>query len=818
MAKSVKTLSVYIKLNSKAFETGLRKMQTKLNRFGKTMSNIGSKMTSSITMPMIAVGGGAIKLASDFESSMTKIQTLVGLPVGEVEKLKESVKELSGQTAQSPKDLADGLYFLTSAGLDSESAMRALESVSKGVAIGLGEQTDLAKVAAAAQNAYGEDVLSSSDALDIFGQMVRTGMFEAGELANVLGTQLGLASNLGISMEELGAMISTYTRTTGDANAATTGLSGVMMAFAKITPKQTKALEDVGLTTEQVRKSLGEQGLQKTLFMLNDRFKENNIDLSEFFSKSQALKGVLGVLGTQTESYTNILDEMHKSQGFVNDSFEVTSQTSAFKFQQALSDLKTAGVELGTAIMPIATKIAGKISELATKFSNMSTDAQKGFIKTAAAIALLGPALSIIGALSTAFATLIGFVRTLGIVSKASALFMALFNPFTYVFLGLGVILAGMIKHFDNLKEPIVKLVNSVIKWYNEITFVKIAVESIGFAFGYIWESAQFLFNFLVDGFKGVGKILLNLFDKDARNLAIDELLNDISGNFDDFSNGVQKKWDKAVENVQQRKLEPITKEDIDKGVEKGKEWVNSIVDGVKSGAGKLQDALSNALFSGGGVLPDPEEEDDYQPLDPSEIETIDITGDIQETFGEKTKEPIFQWSDEVKEKFASTFESMRESLQNFTLDYSLAFADMVATTITEGGNLAENFKNFVVDMVKQLAQLLIKMVVFKALMSALGLGAVPMGGGGGGGLFGALFGMADGGLATGPTPVMVGEGRGTTISNPEVIAPLDKLQNMIGGMGGGRLHGAISGSNILLSNQRSLISQDRVGGSITNF
>ena len=101
--------------------------------------------------------------------------------------------------------------------------------------------------------------------------------------------------------------------------------------------------------------------------------------------------------------------------------------------------------------------------------------------------------------------------------------------------------------------------------------------------------------------------------------------------------------------------------------------------------------------------------------------------------------------------------------------------------------------------------------------MSALNLGT---GGGasGVGGFIGSLFGMADGGLATVPTPVLVGEGKGTSLTNPEVIAPLDKLKGMIGGTGGGRLHGQISGSNILLSNSRSTNTQDRVGGSVADF
>jgi len=49
-----------------------------------------------------------------------------------------------------------------------------------------------------------------------------------------------------------------------------------------------------------------------------------------------------------------------------------------------------------------------------------------------------------------------------------------------------------------------------------------------------------------------------------------------------------------------------------------------------------------------------------------------------------------------------------------------------------------------------------------------------------------ALAQFAEGGLVFGETLGIIGEGRGTTRSNPEVIAPLDKLQGMLGGGGKG--------------------------------
>lgn len=74
------------------------------------------------------------------------------------------------------------------------------------------------------------------------------------------------------------------------------------------------------------------------------------------------------------------------------------------------------------------------------------------------------------------------------------------------------------------------------------------------------------------------------------------------------------------------------------------------------------------------------------------------------------------------------------------------------------------------------------------------------------------VLGFAEGGLVTGPTLGLVGEGAGTTASNPEVIAPLDKLKGMINGGGGQQVevYGRISGNDIFISNQRGSLTRQR--------
>ena len=71
---------------------------------------------------------------------------------------------------------------------------------------------------------------------------------------------------------------------------------------------------------------------------------------------------------------------------------------------------------------------------------------------------------------------------------------------------------------------------------------------------------------------------------------------------------------------------------------------------------------------------------------------------------------------------------------------------------------------------------------------------------------------MADGGMFTGASLAMVGEGPGTSAINPEVVAPLNKLRDMMGG-GNVTVTGMIRGSDILISNERSQIDRNRVRG-----
>ena len=140
-------------------------------------------------------------------------------------------------------------------------------------------------------------------------------------------------------------------------------------------------------------------------------------------------------------------------------------------------------------------------------------------------------------------------------------------------------------------------------------------------------------------------------------------------------------------------------------------------------------------------------------------------------------------------------------------------FGDVMFSAMMNAANSQEGFfSSFIENMKKAIKQLLIQLAVMTAINILLGGKGMTIGK-----AFTAaktsILGLASGGLVTGPTMALVGEGAGTTASNPEVVAPLDKLKGMLNGNGGVQqveVYGRISGNDIFISNQRGGINRLR--------
>ncbi len=206
-SKGSNTLSFKWDVGVAGLSKQLSLSQKRLKHFGKSFTKLGDRLTRTLTPAILGLGVAALKMSSDFETSMTKLQTLVGISAKEVDKLRDSVLGLSKETGQAPRQLAESLFFITSAGLRSSDALEALEQSAKAAAIGMGDQQQIADALTSAVNAYTPEILSAAKATDIMLAAVRAGKMEPSELAAAIGQVLPVAAEMGVSFEEVAASL-----------------------------------------------------------------------------------------------------------------------------------------------------------------------------------------------------------------------------------------------------------------------------------------------------------------------------------------------------------------------------------------------------------------------------------------------------------------------------------------------------------------------------------------------------------------------------------------------------------------------------------
>jgi TP901 family phage tail tape measure protein len=815
MAKSIASTNISIGANLSGLKRGLNIAGRSLKRFGASAKRVGSSISRNISLPFAFVGAASVKMASDLEGSFGKIENLVGITGKALDDFKTSVKNVSSATGQSQQELSEAMFTISSAGLRGAEATEVLERAAKASAIGLGETQQVAQALTGVLQAYSKEGLTAAEATDTLTAIIREGNLEAESLAPTLGRIVGIGAQLGISFQELGANIATFTRLGVPAEEAVVGLRGIMTTFLKPTKEAEIALGQLGLTSEDVRKKLGSEGLQSTLAFLMEGFKGNDEALASVFGNVRALSNVLGTAGAQGETYAAVLDNISNSTGIVDEGFKNVSEESGFKFKQTLNEIKNTGIELGNMLLPLVLKITKFISGAVKAFSDLSTETKVASLAFFGLVALSGPIITAIGLISTAF----GLFAT-----SAAAAWTALSGPIGITI--AAIVLAGVAVYqfWDIIRPVLVGAINYVIDLYNEFAGVRAIIEGLK----YIINNTFLFFGKAISGLSAelinLGDLLIGIFtfDWDRVTAAManfgDSFVKDMKAYFEEASAA----GDAAIAQVTdpKKKIEFVTEEGLQKGID-------DFVEPVK----KAWENIKNMFSFGVGSTP-------TTPTTPTTTPTPKTNPKETEAIEEKLT---------ALQKLKKAYEDMGAQAIESSQLASEAIVAMVDSVIQEGimrlgeslvtgKDAFKGFGVFVLQAFATTAEQLGKMAISigftveaikKALTNLGGPGAIAAGvallvlAGAARGKMKQIaesqgqVKLAKGGLAYGETLAVVGDNPNARM-DPEVIAPLSKLKNMIGQSGAGgavTVYGKISGQDILLSSEKASRTRSRYRG-----
>lgn len=548
------------------------------------------------------------------------------------------------------------------------------------------------------------------------------------------------------------------------------------------------------------------QALTKALLGERESVKSLGISILEADVQAKVLentqKGLTFESERQAKAFATLQLAQEQSKNAIGD-YARTNQSFANQMRLVKARIEDVAVQFGEILLPFVTKLAGKIGQLVDYFSRLDPAVKKTILVVAGLAAALGPVIFSLGVLVT------------NIIPALSIGFTALTGPIGLVIAAIAGIAVVVYKNWDRIKKEMNELRNYFVDLYNESIVFRAGIESVILVFKNLYNIVKLVLNFIVTGFKNGIEFILgsvenlgkafkavltgNLKDlprifKEQGKMAsqnFKELIGDIGKDINAFTTTMKRDVNDAVDAVTLRKKIAFTQENVDASAIQTA-VANAVSEGQSGTPGRAKAKSIDAGLGAGNV-----------DLQRSPLDRIVELMPAQAARMSEIQMQVLANAQEFNERFT-------EITANTAANFAAGFGELLGNFANGGLNL-KNIANLVLstlaDMAIQVGQMAIGIGfavegIKKALQSlagpvaiAAGIALVALGtfaksalsnvGSGGD----APRAFADGGIVYGPTKAIFGEYAGAR-TNPEVVAPLDKLKGMIADVGGaGNVH-----------------------------
>ena len=404
------------------FGDGLIKSGDKIKTFGDSVSSLGGKLTTGLTLPLVASVGMVTKAAVDYESAFAGVKKTVDeTATVSYKNLSDGIRQMAKELPASAVEIANVAEVAGQLGIKAEDILTFSRTM-----IDMGESTNLSAEEAATAIAKIANILGlTSDEYGRFGASVvdlgnnfatterdivemTNRLAAGGKLAGLTAPDiLGLAtamSSVGIEAEAGGtAMTQTLTAIGNAVSLTGKGAADDLNLIAKT----------AGMTSEEFQQAWKEKpvvALQSFIKGLKDAQEKGvnmNAILAQLGMTGIRQSNMLKSLALASDKMGDAVDRSNKAwkentalTNEANKRYETTeSQLKMFKNQ--VTDL---AIEFGGPLLKALRDglKAGKpwidmLAEMAKHFSSMSEEEQRNVLKWAALTAGAGPALTLLG-------------------------------------------------------------------------------------------------------------------------------------------------------------------------------------------------------------------------------------------------------------------------------------------------------------------------------------------------------------------------------------------------------------------------------------
>lgn len=377
MATKVGGLTITLRARTEEFTRGMKRAETRMRKFSRQARGVTQALGAF--GPAFGVAGAAFFTAAmlrrqeQFNRAMQRSLAIMG-DVSNVMRrdMVSAAREMAGATSFSARELAEGFFFLASAGLDAQQSLEALPVVARfaqaghlGLARGTELLTDVMagfgiKVKDATQN-----MKNMTEVADLLVKANTTADATTQQFAESLAGPLSSAARqAGVSLQQTVAMLSVLADIGIKSKAAGTALGIVLRDLQFKGVKNAGAFEKLGITI--FRTSDGMIDLIKTFEDFETTFSgaqqkefiSGLIDLGLQQRSIKFLKVFVGLTNEMKEAFVDAMQAMDASAD--------VAESSMTDLEKATNALSGAWGELADILTPPVFSFIAVGAELAT--------------------------------------------------------------------------------------------------------------------------------------------------------------------------------------------------------------------------------------------------------------------------------------------------------------------------------------------------------------------------------------------------------------------------------------------------------------------
>lgn len=420
------TLSVKISADVKDFASSLSSVQSSLEATSKkweslsaSLGKIGSTLTKSITVPVVAAATASVKNFSEVDKTMRLVEKTMGDTAWASGDLEKAMKSAASNSVFGMNDAANAALNFARQGFNAADASKMLTPA---MSLAAGTATDLAVVSGGLGNAmkvFADQGLEAGNAADILAKAQGQANTTVQDLLDSMTVAGPIVDSVGWSMKDLAVITDVF----GDAGiSGSEGATALKTGLARLASPADDAaavMKQLGIeifNTDGTMKNFTSVQKQLHTAFAGLTQEEQLQAAATLFGKNQMAKWMTLIKAAPetVDKYSSALDNCTGSAEEMANALLSGPGGAIEKLKSSLDVLSyTLGDIVGNNIQPFIEDI----TEIVDKFNNLDKGTQEATLKMIAFAAAIGPAflalskgVGIIASVEKGMGTLVGGV------------------------------------------------------------------------------------------------------------------------------------------------------------------------------------------------------------------------------------------------------------------------------------------------------------------------------------------------------------------------------------------------------------------------